>query len=187
MPSWGRDLPNLDLDGPEHTNTASDPICAVFCNGIEIGRTEFYKDCPSPIFKQTFEILYRPNEEQMLAFEVWDIDLLGPNKQAGSRPSFPRPAGMAIPPASPRGRAPRPPPAPKRPPPARRRSSSTPTTPTSSAPTPSRSATSSRTPRPPSRRRSPTVPALICPTDARPAHHHAPHMIIAHNCGITRA
>ena len=81
-----RNLPNLDLDQPDCTNTASDPICGVFCDGAEIGRTEFIKDNPDPNFKTAVEVSFVPGEEKILTFRVYDLDYLGHNGEVNCGP-----------------------------------------------------------------------------------------------------
>ncbi len=76
-----RDVPNLDTDGPASTSLASDPICGVFSDGKEIGRTEFLKDSANPVFKNTIDFTYTPGANQQLTFSLYDLDYVGADRQ----------------------------------------------------------------------------------------------------------
>ncbi len=66
---------------PECTNADSDPICGVFVGGVEIGRTEFIKDCANPKFKTPIDLEYTPGRDAVLSFRVYDLDYLSSKNQ----------------------------------------------------------------------------------------------------------
>jgi hypothetical protein len=84
----GRDVPNLDTDGPSSTCLGSDPICGVFSDGKEVGRTEFLKDAANPVFKNTIDFTYTPDANQQLTFSLYDLDFIGADRQVPRPPKL---------------------------------------------------------------------------------------------------
>ena len=71
---------------PGCTSADSDPICGVFVNGNEIGRTEFIKDCANPKFKTPIDLVYTPGRDLILSFRVFDLDYLSTTNQVLPHP-----------------------------------------------------------------------------------------------------
>jgi Ca2+-dependent lipid-binding protein len=54
----------------------SDPICALYLSGKEVGRTEFIMNTLNPHFKKAIRLSLKQDDEQPLEFKLYDVDFL---------------------------------------------------------------------------------------------------------------